>query len=79
MGNLSDGLKIKYSFYSALVFFLLSSPTVYLITSSLSQNLIGIPLANDEGCPTALGLMVHTAVFFKVLYMMMKLPKDKYD
>jgi hypothetical protein len=30
-----------------------------------------------NGCPTAFGFMLHTLVFFGVLYGLMSLPKDQ--
>ena len=66
-------LKAKYSFYSALVFFLIANPETFKVTQMLFGSFI--TLANG-GCPTPLGLFFHTVVFFLVLLGLMLFPKD---
>lgn len=71
--NLSDGLIAKYSFYSALIFFLLTSSDAYALTSQL-------PGVNDlvdlGGCPTQKGVIVHGLVYLVLLTLVMYFPKD---
>jgi len=71
--SLSLGLKVKYSLYSALIFFLVANPATFRVVNSL------IPGVAVNGCPTAMGLILHTVVFFFALVGIMMLPKDKYD
>lgn len=71
--SLSFGLKVKYSLYSALIFFLIANPATYRVVNSL------LPGIAVNGCPTAFGLLLHTFVFFLALVGIMMLPKDKYD
>jgi hypothetical protein len=71
--SLSFGLKVKYSLYSALIFFLVANPVTFRFVNSI------IPGVAVNGCPTAFGLMLHTFVFFLALVGIMMLPKDKYD
>ncbi len=71
--NENKGLKWKYSFYSALVFFIVSSPQAYIITQKIVGN--SIPISGD-GCPTSVGLFLHTVIFMLCLYGIMNLPKD---
>jgi hypothetical protein len=70
---LSFGLKVKYSLYSALIFFLIANPITYKVVNSI------IPGVASNGCPTPFGLVLHTIVFFLALLGVMMLPKDKYD
>lgn len=70
----SPGLKFKYSLYSALAFFLLASPQMYLFVNSLVGWVVKV--SEPNGCPTPLGLVLHTLVFLALLYFMMSLPKD---
>ena len=72
-GYLPLGLKAKYSFYSALVFFLVANPETY----KLSQMLFGrfFTTATD-GCPTPTGLFFHSILFFFILLGLMLFPKD---
>jgi glucan phosphoethanolaminetransferase (alkaline phosphatase superfamily) len=71
--SLSFGLKVKYSLYSALIFFFVANPATFRFVNSL------IPGVAVNGCPTAVGLLLHTFVFFLALVGIMMLPKDKYD
>jgi hypothetical protein len=71
MGVKSEGLKFKYSLYSALAFFLVANPVTFRFVNSL---IAGVAV---NGCPTAFGFMLHTVVFFAVLYGLMSLPKDQ--
>ena len=75
MAELNIGLKLKYSFYSALVFFLVANPETYM----LSQLLFGrfLPIASSSGCPTTAGFFIHTLVFFIVMWALMMFPRDK--
>jgi len=73
MGALSDSLKWKYSFYSALLFFIISSPQIYKLTHKVLGKFVKI--AND-GCPTSFGLVLHSFVYMVAVFGLMKLPKD---
>jgi hypothetical protein len=66
-------LKAKFSFYSALVFFLIANPETY----KLSQLLFGrLFTTSIGGCPTPAGLFVHSILFFVILLGLMLFPKD---
>jgi hypothetical protein len=71
MGVKSEGLKFKYSLYSALAFFLVANPVTFKFVNSL---IAGVAV---NGCPTAFGFILHTLVFFGVLYGLMSLPSDR--
>ena len=73
-GYLPLGLKAKYSFYSALVFFLLACPETYKVTQTVFGSLFTV---SNGGCPTPAGLILHTVVFFIVLLGLMMFPRDK--
>ncbi|NDB86863.1 MAG: hypothetical protein EB127_29865, partial [Alphaproteobacteria bacterium] len=66
--------KAKYSFYSALVFFLIANPETFKFTQMLFGSFITLA---QGGCPTPTGLFVHTAIFFFVLLGLMLFPRDK--
>jgi hypothetical protein len=72
--GLSLGLKAKYSFYSALVFFLVANPETYKITQMVFGTMF---TTSNGGCPTPLGLLLHTIVFFIVLLGLMLFPRDQ--
>ena len=71
MGVKSEGLKFKYSLYSNLAFFIVANPITFKFVNSL------IPGVAINGCPTAFGFVLHSLVFFGVLYGLMSLPKDQ--
>lgn len=71
MGVKSEGLKFKYSLYSTLAFFLVANPVTFKFVNSL------IPGVAINGCPTAFGFILHSLVFFGVLYGLMSLPSDR--
>ena len=71
--SLSLGLKVKYSLYSALIFFLVANPATFRVVNTL------IPGVAVNGCPTSFGLLLHTFAFFLALVGIMMLPKDKYE
>lgn len=67
----TPGLKLKYSLYSALAFFLIANPVTFRFVNSIIS---GVAV---NGCPTAFGFVLHTFVFFVFLYGLMSLPKDQ--
>ena len=68
-------LKAKYSFYSTLVFFLVANPETYKIIQNLFGSFIGT-VASSGGCPTPMGLFLHTVLFFVVILSLMMFPRD---
>ena len=72
MGDLSVGLKVKFSLYSTLLFFLVANPLTYKVVNSIVG---GVAVG---GCPTAFGLFLHSIVFFGLSYAIMTLPPDLY-
>lgn len=68
-------LKAKYSFYSALVFFLVANPETYKTIHWMLSGVLG-NIAGTSGCPTPLGLFLHTAIFFCVMLGLMMFPRD---
>jgi uncharacterized membrane protein YjjB (DUF3815 family) len=65
-------LKAKYSFISALVFFIVSNPELYKLTQSVFGGLFMV--AHPMGAPTPMGLLLHTAVFFAAMLGLMMIP-----
>ena len=72
MGNVSikTGIKLKHSLYGTLIYFLISSPAIYSLTGSL----FGQSIASSSGCPTLLGIALHSLVCFLFLVAVMYLP-----
>jgi len=63
---------------SALLFGALSSPSAYQLTNQIFEPL-GLPLADEEGCPNVTGLLVHGLVYTAaVRFAMDHLPKCDY-
>ena len=69
---LSNGLKLKFSIYGTLIFYLLSSPAMFSFTASIFGNRIASP----EGCPTNYGILLHALVYCVALVAVMYLPPE---
>jgi hypothetical protein len=69
---LNLGLKAKYSFISALVFFLVANPETYKFTQNLFGGLFQV--AFPMGAATPAGLILHTVVFFAAMMALMMIP-----
>jgi hypothetical protein len=65
---------MKYSFYSALVFFLFANPE----TSSILQHAFGnyITILHPSGTVTISGMIFQTVLFFCTMLGLMLLPSD---
>jgi len=66
--------KLTISIISALTFFIIANPQTYILT----RGLLGQALASPNGCPTTIGLLVHTLVFLLVTWGMMNIKREKY-
>ena len=54
--------KWQISIFSALIFILVIHPYTYIFTQKLLGGLLG-KIADSNGCPTTLGLIIHTIVY----------------
>jgi hypothetical protein len=66
-------LKAKYSFISALVFFIVANPETYKFTQTLFGGLFKV--AEPMGAATPAGLLLHTVVFFFAMWGLMMVPR----
>jgi hypothetical protein len=71
-GGAKQEQKAIISAISALTFFIISNPQMYMLT----RGLLGRGLASPNGCPTMLGLLVHTLVFFLITWGMMNIRRE---
>jgi len=60
-GSPSNSQKWQISIFSALIFLLVVNPYTYNLTNSLLGGIIGTIAKN--GCPTMVGLLLHTVVY----------------
>jgi hypothetical protein len=67
-------LKAKYSFYSALVFFLFANPETYAVIQRVMGGVIHT--ISSSGAPTMNGLFLHTGLFFLTMLGLMLLPSE---
>jgi hypothetical protein len=67
-------LKAKYSFYSALVFFLFANPETYAILQRIFGSTLS--LITPSGAPTMHGVFIHTGLFFITMLGLMLMPSD---
>ena len=63
--------KWKYTLITTIIFILVILPITYKITNLLLGKLIG-KLCDSNGCPTQIGLIIHTVVFTLLLRYIME-------
>ena len=64
--------KFIISIISGLTFFIIANPETF----RLVRRVLGPRIATPTGCPSTLGLLVHTLVFILVVWGMMNIKKD---
>lgn len=67
-------LKIKYSFYSALVFFLFANPKTHDVLQQILHRYITV--TEPSGALTVNGFFLSTGLFFVTILGMMLLPQE---
>lgn len=65
--KISQKKKALISLKSGLLFLIVSLPITYKIVNSLTKH-IGIKVCDEHGCPTPVGLAVHTLVFILLVF-----------
>lgn len=58
----SSYTKWQISIFSAFIFMLVIHPYTYIFTQKVLGRLLG-KIADTNGCPTTLGLIIHTIVY----------------
>jgi len=61
----TDMQKLQISAFQGLLFYILANPITFRVVDGLSTSVSG-PRVFENGIPTGLGLLVHSAVFFAV-------------
>jgi hypothetical protein len=67
-------LKIKYSLYSTLVFFIFANPETFRIVHGLIGK--SMPIITSTGVPTPAGFFLHAFGFFVTMLGLMLLPSE---
>lgn len=68
--SLSTSLKISATIQSIIAFLIVSLPFTYKLTNRFFGGIVG-KLADPSGCPTPLGLFIHSIVFGIIIYGLM--------
>ena len=58
----SSSMKWQISLFSALIFIVVVNPFTYKLTQQTLGGLLG-KIAETNGCPTTVGLVLHTLVY----------------
>ena len=66
-GGKKQEKKFMISLMSAALFFIVANPQTFLVV----RELLGDGIANAAGCPSTIGLLVHTLVFFLITWALM--------
>ena len=61
----SSSEKWQITLFSAVIFLLIVNPFTYNLTNRIFSGILG-PIA-DNGCPTTVGLLLHTVVYILVV------------
>lgn len=61
--------KLMYSLIAAFVFFIISHPIIYGLTDRIF-GVVGVS-TSIAGCPTTVGMVLHTLVFALIIRMLM--------
>ena len=64
--------KLVISIISAITFFVIANPE----TLRVVRRVLGSRIATPTGCPSTLGLAIHSVVFMFVVWGMMNIPKE---
>jgi hypothetical protein len=64
--------KLIISIISGLTFFIVANPETFRIV----RTILGSWISTPTGCPSTLGLLVHTLVFILIVWGMMNIKKD---
>jgi hypothetical protein len=67
-------LKVKYSFYSTLVFFIFANPETFRIIHGLIGHFL--PIIKGTGVPTPAGFFLSAFLFFATMLGLMMLPAE---
>ena len=59
-------MKWKITIFSALIFILVSIPCTYKLTQKIFGGFLG-QIADANGCPTTIGLALHTLVYILLI------------
>ena len=70
--KVSQEKKALLSLKNGLLFVLISMPLTYKLVNSLTKR-IGFQVSDDNGCPTPVGLAVHTLVFTLLVFISMQI------
>lgn len=72
----SLGLILKYSFYTALIFFLITSKEMYEFVNSMLKCFGFGSILEKEVCPSMDGVIVHSFIFGLIMFGVMNFPRD---
>lgn len=64
--------KWRYTLYTTVLFIIIVNPYTYRLTNTIFGKIIG-KVASADGCPTIVGIMLHTIVFTLLLRILMDL------
>lgn len=62
--------KLKHSLYGTLIYYFIASPAMYSFISSI----LGRQFASTNGCPTIVGILLHSIIYCITLIAVMYLP-----
>lgn len=71
----TSGMKWYFTLISVVIFVIVVNPLTYNLVNNTLGKLLGLRIANRNGCPTGVGLLVHTVVFTLLIRYVMDISK----
>jgi hypothetical protein len=70
-GSIDSTKKWSISLYSAILFFVIASPMLFVLVNSITS-MADITIINQNGCPNLIGLVLHSIVFLLITRLSME-------
>ena len=71
MGSATNEDKWRWTLLTVIIFLLVINPYTYIAVNTVLSK-AGLKISDPSGCPTTLGLIVHTIVFMLLLRLVME-------
>lgn len=69
--SVTEADKWRWTLSTAVVFAVVTNPMTYKLVDRIFK-MIDVKIANQTGCPTIIGLIIHTIVFILLLRALME-------
>lgn len=71
MGSPTNEDKWRWTLITTIIFLIVVNPYTYIVVNTILSN-VGLKISDSTGCPTMIGLAVHTIVFTLLVRLVME-------